>query len=100
MPTTDFLVGSSILELSNLGPGPSLPLMRGISDATTNSDADHGSQSVDGLRAMEVDMPTARWTATSAGLWPVRAGTLTRGMNTSRLVLKSECLQWWRRELR
>lgn len=59
----DFLGGDSILELSHLGPGPALPLMRGISDITADSDGVHG---------MEVDVPTARWTATSAGLWPVR----------------------------
>lgn len=58
----DFLGGDSILELSHLGPGPALPLMRGISDITVDSDGAHG---------MEVDMPTARWTPNSAGLWPV-----------------------------
>ena len=60
----DFLGGDSILELSHLGPGPALPLIRGISDMTNDSDGGHG---------MEVDMPTARWTPRSAGLWPVRA---------------------------
>ena len=58
----DFLGGDSILELSHLGPGPALPLMRGISDITVDSDGAHG---------MEVDVPTARWTPNSAGLWPV-----------------------------
>ena len=78
----DFLAGDSILELSNLGPGPpGLPsLMRGISDVTTDSDVPPGS----GLLPPSIsdqDIPSASWQATSAGLWPVRAdpaGLLTR----------------------
>ena len=69
----DFLAGNSILELSNLGPGPGLPLMRGVSDVTTDSDVAALSPPL-GLPASvsDQDIPTARWQATSAGLWPVR----------------------------
>ena len=68
----DFLAGDSILELSNLGPGPGLPLMRGVSDVTTDSDV--AALGPGGLPASvsDQDIPTARWRATSAGLWPVR----------------------------
>ena len=72
----DFLAGDSILELSNLGPGPGLPLMRGVSDVTTDSDV--AVLGPLGLPASvsDQDIPTARWQATSAGLWPVRASAV------------------------
>jgi hypothetical protein len=70
----DFLGGDSILELSNLGPGPpGLPsLMRGVSDVTTDSDVPVGTGGLP-PSASDQDIPTARWRATSAGLWPVSA---------------------------
>ncbi len=74
----DFLAGDSILELSNLGPGPGLPLMRGVSDVTTDSDV--AALGPLGLPASvsDQDIPTARWQATSAGLWPVRRTSVVK----------------------
>ena len=93
----DFLAGDSILELSNLGPGPGLPLMRGVSDVTTDSDVAGLGPGGLPASASDQDIPTARWRATSAGLWPVRrrileSTILSHELNVSSLVLGQQTL--------